>query len=96
MACQVLLEFKIADGCHDRLREKIVEILPDTRNFDGCISINFTRDQEDPSKMIVVELWDTRNHYEDYLDWRTVRGDMDMLGEMMKEPSWRFLDLWGV
>lgn len=96
MACQVLLEVKIKDGCHDELRAKFVELLPDTRGFDGCIYIYLTKDQDDPSKIIIVELWESRQHYEKYLAWRTERGDMEILGEMMEEPTWRFLDNWGV
>ena len=96
MACQVLLEVTIKDGCHDKLRDKFVELLPDTRNFEGNIYIYLTKDQDDPSKLIIVELWETRAHYEKYLAWRTERGDMDVLGEMMEAPSWRFLDMWGV
>ena len=96
MACQVLLEVRIKDGCHDELRAKFVEVLPDTRNFDGCIYIYLTKDQDDPAKIIIVELWESREHYEKYLAWRTERGDMEMLGAMMEEPTWRFLDNWGV
>jgi quinol monooxygenase YgiN len=96
MACQVLLEVGVVDGRYDDLKNKFVEILPDTRSFDGNISIYITRNQDDPAKLVIIELWETRGHYEKYLEWRTQRGDMDMLGEMMENPSWRFLDNIGV
>lgn len=96
MTCQVLLEVEIKDGCHDALKEKFVELLPDTRNFDGCFNIYITKDLEDPSKLIIVELWESKGHYERYLQWRTDRGDMEALGDMMDNPSWRFLENWGV
>jgi len=96
MACQVLLEVKIKDDCHDKLKAKFAEVLPDTRSFDGCIYIYLTKDQDDPSKLVIVELWQSRQHYEKYLAWRTERGDMEVLGEMMEEPTWRFLENWGV
>ena len=95
MACQVLLEATIKDGYHDRLRARFVELLPDTRSYDGCIYLYIVKDQDDPSKIIIVELWESRAHYEKYLAWRTESGVMDELATMLDEPSWRFLDNWG-
>jgi quinol monooxygenase YgiN len=96
MACQVLLEVKIVDGFADQLKAKFVELLPDTRSFDGCIYIYLTQDLDNPSKLIIIELWESRAHYDRYLQWRTDRGDMEALGAMMEDPSWRFLENWGV
>ena len=96
MACQVLLEATIKEGCADALRTMFVEVLPDTRSFDGCIYIYITRDQDNPNQIIIIELWETRAHYEKYLAWRTETGVMDKLGTMIENPSWRFLDNWGV
>ena len=93
MACQVFLEFQVKEGCRDELKKKMGEILPDTRAFDGCTSIYLTQDIEDSSKMIAVEVWETKGHYDKYLQWRTDRGDMDMLGTMLENPSWRFLEM---
>ena len=96
MACQVFLEATIKDGCHDQLKAKFAELLPDTRDFDGCISIYITIDQDNPSQMVIIELWDSRAHYEKYLAWRVDSGVMDELATMMENPSWRYLDNWGV
>jgi quinol monooxygenase YgiN len=96
MACQVLLEFRIREGCHDKLKQKFVELLPATRAFDGCISIYMVQDQADPAKIVIVEAWDTKAHYDKYLQWRVDRGDMDALATMLENPTWRFLDFWGV
>ncbi|MGE0483121.1 MAG: putative quinol monooxygenase [Gammaproteobacteria bacterium] len=96
MACQVLLEFGIKDGCHDKLKQTFKEIVADTRDFEGCITLHMIRDRANPTRIIIVELWETQEHYEAYLKWRTERGDMDILGPMMEDPSWRFFDFWGV
>lgn len=95
MACQVLLEARIKDGCHDELKAKFIELLPDTRSREGCIMLHLTKDLDDPSKLVIVELWESRGHYERYLQWRTDRGDMSALGKLMEDPSWRFLEPWG-
>ncbi len=96
MACQVLLEARVKDGCLDEIKKKFVEILPDTRSFEGCIYIYVTQDLDDPAKIVFVELWESRSHYEKYLEWRTQRGDMDKMAEMMENPSWSFLENMGV
>ena len=96
MACHVLLEVTIKEACHDKLKAKFIELLPDTRSFDGCFNIYITQDQDKPDKLVIVEIWESRSHYEKYLAWRTERGDMDVLGEMMENPTWHFLDSWGV
>ena len=96
MACQVLLEARLKDGYLDEYKKWLVEILPDTRSFDGCIYIYVTQDLDDPAKIVFIELWETRGHYEKYLEWRTQRGDMDTVADMMENPSWSFLENLGV
>lgn len=96
MACQVLLEARVKDGFFDEYKKWLVEILPDTRSFDGCIDIYVVRDQDDPAKIVFIELWESRKHYEKYLAWRTERGDMDTVADMMEDPKWAFLDNIGV
>jgi quinol monooxygenase YgiN len=96
MACQVFLEFRIKDGCEEQLKDYFKEILPDTREYDGCIQLYMVRDHDDPQKIVVVEFWDTRRHYEKYLAWRQETGVMDKLATMLDSPSWRFFDFWGV
>jgi len=96
MACQVILEFRIKDGCHDELKAQFRQFLPDTRAFDGCISIYLVQDQTDPAQMLIIEMWDSKDKYEKYLEWRGEQGDMALLETMWESPSWRFLDFWGV
>ena len=55
MACQVLLEARIKDGCHDELKAKFIELLPETRSREGCIMLHLTKDLDDPSKLVIVE-----------------------------------------
>ena len=77
-------------------KSEFVELLPATRSFNGCIYIYLTKDQDDPGKLTIIELWERRDHYDAYLSWRTERADMAELAMMMGQPSWRFLDMWCV
>lgn len=51
MACQVLLEFRIKEGCHDKLKDHFKTIIADTRDFNGCINLHFVQDKEDPAQI---------------------------------------------
>jgi quinol monooxygenase YgiN len=97
MACQVILEFHVKDDCIEKARTWLKRILPDTRAFDGCISIAVVQNQDDQTGLVVLEQWVTRQHYERYLQWRTETGVLDELIAMLSgEPKFRFLDYFGV
>lgn len=93
MACQVILELRAKEDCIDKARSWFKNVLPDTREFDGCIGIYLVKNQDDPQNFVIIEQWDTRAQYEKYFAWRTERGDIDSLVEMIDgEPSIRFFD----
>ena len=47
--------------------------------------------------MVFVEHWDSRQHYEKYLAWRTERGDLaSLVGWLDGDPNIRFFDNVGV
>jgi quinol monooxygenase YgiN len=93
MACQVILELRTKEDCVDKARSWFKSVLPDTREFDGCIGLYLVKNQDDPQNFVIIEQWDTRAQYEKYLAWRTERGDIDALVGMIDgEPSIRFFD----
>ena len=93
MAVTVLLEAQTQDGQADGLLDFLKQILPDTRNYEGYIDINVIQDQDNPNTIILVEKWETKSHYEKYLQWRTENGDIDKLGSFMTgPPSIRFFN----
>jgi len=97
MTCQVIFEFRVKEDCIEKLRAWVREVLPDTRGYDGCNSLYFIQNQDDATDFMAVEQWETRQHYEKYLQWRTETGVLDAMVEMMDgEPSFRFFDYFGV
>jgi len=64
-----------------------------TRGFDGCNEVTLHKNQDDPTDLVIVEDWDSRQQYEKYLAWRTERGDMEKLAPFFAgEPSIRYYD----
>ena len=97
MACQVLLEIRIKKDCVEKLRSWMRTILPDTRGFDGCITLYLVQNQDEPTNFVVVEQWESRAHYEKYLKWRTDTGILaELVGMLDGEPSFKFCNFFGV
>lgn len=71
----------------------LAALLPDTRGYDGCEDCNVYVDQDDPTRLSIVETFTSRAHYERYHAWRGERGDLDKLGGMLAgPPTVRFFD----
>ena len=97
MSVLVTLDFNVKPGKVGELREWLRGELHHTRAFDGCNGITIHSDQDDPNHVVFVENWDSRQHYEKYLAWRTERGDLEKLvGWIAGEPSIRYFDNVGV
>lgn len=94
MAARVLLEAKAKPGTGNDLVAVFKSILPETRAYEGCISIEVLQNSDDADNLVLVEVWATRGHYENYLAWRRERGDLDRLAQVLAEPpSIRHFDL---
>jgi quinol monooxygenase YgiN len=93
MSVNVLLEIKSNPEDIDKLKSTFEQILPDTRSYDGCIGVQVVVNQDDSLNVILIETWETREHYEKYLAWRIETGAIDALGAMLSQaPSIRYFD----
>ena len=94
MAVTVILEVKAKPGTGDNLVSVFRQILPDTRSYDGCISLELIQNQDDPDVLIAYEWWETREHYEKYFAWRKETGALDTLGPLLVDaPNIRYFNL---
>lgn len=97
MSCQVILTFEAKADCVEKAREWLKRVLPDTRSFDGCITLHVIQNQDKPTEILIIEQWDSRRHYEKYLAWRTETGIMNEFRAMMAaDPHIRFFDYFRV
>lgn len=49
-------------------------LLPETRAYDGCQQLEVYQNQDEPGNIFVVHRWDSKKHYQKYVDWRTGTG----------------------
>lgn len=93
MTCMVLVEVKAKVGTGGDLVDLFEQILPDTRAFEGCMSVDVYRHQDDQDVVVLVEQWQTRAHYEKYFSWREETGALAQLVERLDgPPSLRYFD----
>ena len=59
MACIVILEVTAKKGTGLQLVETFRALLPDTRNKDGCQSVEVTTNLDNSDNLVLVEHWAT-------------------------------------
>jgi quinol monooxygenase YgiN len=77
-----MLEFTAKPGTGPAVLEALREALPETRNKDGCNSLELTVNQDNRDNMLLVMRWATRKHYETYRAWREANGDVKRFADM--------------
>lgn len=86
MSTLVLLEGQVQPDKIADMKSYLAEILPDTRSYDGCLGIDVQFNLDDPGNMVLVEQWESRGHYEKYLQWRAETGVVAKLVSMLAGP----------
>ena len=95
MTVSVLLEGVLKEGLVDEFVEICKGAYPVTRAYDGCKGINLTLNVDDSRNFVMTETWDSKEHYEKYLQWRVESGVMGAFSSKFldEEPVWRYFDL---
>ncbi len=86
MSTMVLIELSVKPESVDDMKTLMKELLPDTRAYDGCQSVDFYDNTETKGSMVLYEIWDSRGHQERYLQWRSETGSLDRLGALVAAP----------
>lgn len=79
MSMTVLLELTLrddAEGAEDIIRETLAQ----TAAFDGNESLEVLVDDDDPKKLVVVEIWESTAHHAAYDAWRQTPEGASKLG----------------
>ena len=94
MTVSVLLEGTLKEGLTDQFEEICTDAFKVTRAFDGCQNINLTFNVENKHNYVLTEVWDSKEHYEKYLAFRTEDGTIAAVTEMCSEgPTIRIFDI---
>ena len=78
----VIVSFPAKTETLNDLKEALKSALPDTRSFDGCISVK-TFIEESTNTIHLIEDWETLEHQQKYLAWRIETGLLDLLEPLL-------------
>ena len=93
MSTMVLIELQIKPEAVSDLKALMKELLPDTRAYDGCQSVDLYDNLDAKGNVVLYELWDSREHQQRYLNWRSETGVLDRLGaHLTAQPNIRYFD----
>jgi heme-degrading monooxygenase HmoA len=94
MTVSVLLEGHLIDGERDGFTALLTEKFKLTKTFDGFQKIDLTYNVEDPNNWVITELWDSKEDYQKYLQFRQEDGTLDEVASICADaPSVRIFDI---
>ena len=86
MSTVVLLEIQVKPEAIDEMKAFLQRILPETPAYDGCQGVDIYGNLDDTGNLMFYQRWDSRQHYEKYLAWRTEIGTATQLRAMAASP----------
>lgn len=97
MAVQVTIDMAVKDGRYEEVRAWFIDHIAGTRDYDGNISVEIARNQDEPQRILFVEKWDSRADFESYLRWRDESGAIgELVGMLDGDIAFRYHDFIGV
>ena len=78
----VIVSFPAKEGMMEELKETMKAALPDTRAFEGCISVD-TYIEDATNTIHLIEDWETLDNQAAYLNWRIETGLLDVLEPLL-------------
>ena len=78
----VIVSFPAKEGMLDDLKETLKVALPDTRSFEGCISVD-TYIEDSTNTVYLIEDWESLDDQSRYLNWRVETGLLDVLDPLL-------------
>ena len=82
----VIVSFPAKKNMLETLKSAMKEALPDTRSYDGCISVD-TYIEESTNTIHLIEDWETLEHQANYLNWRIETGLLTSLDPIIEGGS---------
>tara|TARA_B100001175_G_scaffold284001_1_gene264137 strand:- start:1023 stop:1328 length:306 start_codon:yes stop_codon:yes gene_type:complete len=82
----VIVSFPAKTDTLETLKASMKSALPDTRKFDGCISVS-TYVEKSTNTVHLIEDWESLEHQAAYLNWRVETGLLSDLDHLLEGGS---------
>jgi len=87
MSCIVIADFYITKGKGQEFTDWANnDCFPDTRTYDGNVSIEAYTNLDDKDQITFYEEWESRKHHEIYLEFRGTDGTMEYIEAISASP----------
>jgi quinol monooxygenase YgiN len=86
MPVTVILDLHLKPESVPDVLASLAKDLPDTRAFDGCLSVQTVRKQDDPGNVSLIERWESKEHQQRYLAWRASQTGDPRIAEATTAP----------
>ena len=82
----VIVSFPAKSDTLEKLMDAMMIALPDTRTYDGCLSVDVFIEKS-TNTMHLVEYWETLDQQASYLNWRIEDGLLNDLDPLIEGGS---------
>ena len=79
----VIVSFPAKENMMNELKETLKQALPDTRSFNGCISVDTYIDEAN-NTIHLIEDWESLDDQAKYLNWRIETGLLTNLDPILE------------
>ncbi len=86
MAVGVLIEWRFKPDVIGQVPSVVASVLATTRAFEGCIRVDVLIDDDDPTRWLLVELWESLAHDAAYREFRAGAGKVAEIPPMLAVP----------
>ena len=94
MSIGIIVEARLKPETLEEAKQFFIDILPDTRNFEGNEGISMNLDEDDNTIMFLIEKWESKAHYEKYHHWRESNGSLDQIRSFLAgKPKRNFIEI---
>ena len=83
----IIVTFKVINGKENIVKKLLEDTLSETRNFDGCLSLEVFYEKK-ANSYIAIEKWESVSHYDKYLGWRMETGIEKVLNPLL-DGGWK-------
>ena len=82
----ITFSMKLKPEAAGAVKGGLPEMIKDTAKRPGFRRISIVESKDDPNEIMLIEVWESEKAYNDYIAWRTDRGDMDQVAGALSAP----------
>lgn len=79
----VTVDYLFKPGRADEFCKVLPRVLTDTAGSAGFRNLRAVRHGSEPDRVLLVQTWDDETAYRKYIEWRTQRGDVGLVDQMV-------------